>query len=829
MVIDETTKELEQLYDQKIRESKLLAESGASTQFPLRPGFATGLGREIMVWTNYVRLDIPDIIIYRFHIEVKPCKPLVPDPKGKKLKRIIQLLCKRHHRLSMMRSDMSALLYGPENLLNNGLSFLDYSILYYPEGQNPSANDASNYKVRITSAGPPMETKQLREYLELRSPSCANRIEIIQAINSILSHHCHMQNNFITIGNNNKHFRLDDDTNQEDLGRGMLILRGFSKSVRPATGRLLLNVNVANAVAYSPQRLPDLARAFGLVNLESLENFLIKLRVTVSHSKRINSEAGNPIPTVKTICGLARKDDGVGSTERPQVKDFGGPKDVLFRREMDGKKQMVSIWEHFAEVYKLEMDETLPVVCTGNRSTNPIYLPMEVCWVIPGQLCKENLTALQRTKMIKFTCRKPKVNAESIMKDGLPSLGLESKILQQYKMAVKPAFVVAPAFILSPPQLQYRSRQNPFPLKPAVVSNGSWNMESVRFQKGTQLEEGTWDYVWIHYDVRDRDGKLLNNPFESSGGSPASKIAELVAEMRKCGIDVRERLNLNAKIALKPERSEQDFWRNEENIQRCLKKIYIDNKNRLRLLLVILPTYNASYYNEIKRSLDQRAGLTSVCVAADKFVRGGLQYFANVALKVNLKLGGTNHVINKTSLADLDLIKKQKTMVCGLDVTHPSPGSHLNAPSIAGMVYCLDDDLAQWRSFLWLQSQERREMTTDLKNKFTSALKLWQERNSSLPENVILYRDGVSEGQYDHVLKMEVNSQIRTAFDETYGPGRSPKLSVIVVGKRHGTRFYPTNPKNMDPKTSNCLPGTVVERGITDAHQWDFFFLAHKG
>lgn len=49
-----------------------------------------------------------------------------------------------------------------------------------------------------------------------------------------------------------------------------------------------------------------------------------------------------------------------------------------------------------------------------------------------------------------------------------------------------------------------------------------------------------------------------------------------------------------------------------------------------------------------------------------------------------------------------------------------------------------------------------------------------------------------------------------------------PKLSIVVCGKRHHTRFYPTGAKDA-AHDGNPLPGTVVDRGITPAYEFDFF------
>ena len=86
-------------------------------------------------------------------------------------------------------------------------------------------------------------------------------------------------------------------------------------------------------------------------------------------------------------------------------------------------------------------------------------------------------------------------------------------------------------------------------------------------------------------------------------------------------------------------------------------------------------------------------------------------------------------------------------------------------------------------------------MVSDLADMFQSRLRLWEKKNKTLPENILIYRDGVSEGQYTTVLTTELHD-IRNACAKTYSASQTknglPHISIIVVGKRHHTRFYPT-------------------------------------
>lgn len=97
-----------------------------------------------------------------------------------------------------------------------------------------------------------------------------------------------------------------------------------------------------------------------------------------------------------------------------------------------------------------------------------------------------------------------------------------------------------------------------------------------------------------------------------------------------------------------------------------------------------------------------------------------------------------------------------------------------------------------------------------------------------------LFFTGVSEGQYEAVLKYElrpIEERCRSLYPRK---GDLPKITIVVVGKRHHTRFYPTDQKFVDTFHKdnneilyNCKPGTVVDRGITMLKGWDFFLQSH--
>jgi eukaryotic translation initiation factor 2C len=114
----------------------------------------------------------------------------------------------------------------------------------------------------------------------------------------------------------------------------------------------------------------------------------------------------------------------------------------------------------------------------------------------------------------------------------------------------------------------------------------------------------------------------------------------------------------------------------------------------LELLLIILPEANTPIYKRIKTLADKTYGIQTVCCVGSKLakVTGRDQYLANVSLKFNLKLGGVNQTVESKSLG---IVSQNRTMVVGIDVTHPSPGSSSHAPSVSAMVASIDEQRGQ--------------------------------------------------------------------------------------------------------------------------------------
>ena len=89
------------------------------------------------------------------------------------------------------------------------------------------------------------------------------------------------------------------------------------------------------------------------------------------------------------------------------------------------------------------------------------------------------------------------------------------------------------------------------------------------------------------------------------------------------------------------------------------------------------------------------------------------------------------------------------------------------------------------------------------------------------PKRIIYFRDGVSEGQYQHVLQQEV--QDMKALLKTANPNLNIPFVVVVGSKRHHVRMFPQN----GDRNGNPLPGTLIETGVTNPFENDFYLCSH--
>ncbi|ESO02362.1 hypothetical protein HELRODRAFT_65566, partial [Helobdella robusta] len=275
------------------------------------------------------------------------------------------------------------------------------------------------------------------------------------------------------------------------------------------------------------------------------------------------------------------------------------------------------------------------------------------------------------------------------------------------------------------------------------------------------------------------------------------RCAEAFMSMyRQCSRDMGIRVREGQLVELPNDRTESYMREIRKNVNQ-----------RTQLVVTIFPFQREDRYSAIKQLCCHDMPIPSQVINSrtisdDRKLRSVTQ---KIALQINCKLGGELWALN---------IPAKNLMVCGVDVTH-DPAHHKS--SVVGFVSNINQTCTRWYSKVRMQ-QPGEEIVNGLKICFTDALRKYYEVNHEFPSRVVIYRDGVGDGQLSVVRDYEVK-QLIECFDSFKDLACKPKLGVIVVQKRINTRLLSLEPDN--PR-----PGTVVDHTVTRNNWYDFFVVS---
>lgn len=813
--------EVETKENQIVKENQGLSLSTLSLadfQLPLRPGYGVA-GTVIHLRTNYFNMTINagkklfkyTLTLTAKHKEPKKDKktgkvkaPLVPPERSRKRRQAFALLFQHQDFRSIghgVATDYGSIVITSKELPLDRDGTKEYVIVYQELEDREPASNPILYTFKFSYGGL-VPTTELLRYLASTptDPSdFTGKEDAVQALNIIVARTPNLNTGVFQSGKNKFfHYPTDPET-YDKLGGGLIAVRGYYSSVRTSTLRTLLNVNAQTSPFYPAINVLDLITQHGRGDWLTVEYFLHLLRVKTKYMKH---KDGTDAVKIKTIIGFSQQLDDVLDNKGKVVTDDKGnvkkrrnlqdnplnAQQVTFQcEEFDGK--ILTVEKYFKEKYNITLNTPQAWLLNCGTRDKPVWIPPELCEVMPGQAFRGKLSDHQTSQMILVAARGPAENARRIANGAHRVIGFRGNnpSLAAFGVGVDSKMIVIQGRILEAPPVTYGRKSQITP------TEASWNMRGKQFAKPIKITK--WAFLKLggvrlesnHIDSFKRalkdyglgtEGPSAPQPFEAP--LPGSEDA------------------------------------NDASIQKVFKAMF---STGIKMVLVILPNSSSVTYARVKFWGDVKAGIHSVCVLAENLSKGA-QYYANVALKFNLKNGGVNQLLPN----QLGFLNNGNTMVVGIDVTHPAPKSMEGSPSIAAVVASIDNEYGQWPGSIRCQDS-KKEMVSTLKFMMQERLKLWIKTNNRGPEKILIYRDGVSEGQYKTVLEDELE-QIREACKEIYGPRPQPKITIVIVGKRHHTRFYPTDARTADNK-GNPVNGTVVDRGVTMEKGFDFFLQAH--
>ncbi|EIW84641.1 argonaute-like protein [Coniophora puteana RWD-64-598 SS2] len=600
------------------------------------------------------------------------------------------------------------------------------------------------------------------------------------------------------------HNRRSFFTNREtlDIGGGIELWRGFFQSIRPAIGRIYVNVDISTAMMAKPGPLFRLCLEFlneGMPpsrhlrenqltaslperDRRKLEKFIFGIGVHMTHFDRQQK--------TKSIRGLSNV----------------GASGIRFKLR-DGQEKTVA--SYFRETYNTQLrypDALCIKAC--HLVGRDAMVPLELCTIPPGQILKKEVPSEKIDRIREFSTKRPEERLRSI-NAGLSLLAYgQSEYVRHFGMAVNSAAGPAqvPARVLPPPPLKYAPESKISKVTPAF---GAWNMADKRFIKPAAIE--TWAVA-----IYERQQRFNQQTAQTM-------VRDLIKCCQDVGIQVRE---TNPVI---------EWFDGQGNIHNQLRGLgaqsMTKNKKPPTLVVVILPENGNDIYIKVKNFGDVKVGVATQCMKASKCFRAKTQYYANVCLKINVKLGGINTVTDTQTGTNLIADPRNPTIVMGADVMHPGPGS--DRPSFTAIVGSVDSNCAKYVASSAVQSSRVENIDPDdFKAMAKQVLTMYRGYGEGMerkpkghsPARLFFYRDGVSEGQFQQVLDFELPA-LRAACAEL---GMKPKITFIIVAKRHHTRLFPNDPRDAD-RSGNCHAGTVVDTTIVHPVEWDWYLQSHAG
>ncbi|KAG9122738.1 hypothetical protein FRC07_000750 [Ceratobasidium sp. 392] len=559
---------------------------------------------------------------------------------------------------------------------------------------------------------------------------------------------------------------------------GLELWPGVFQSLRPAVNSMHINIDTTTGVIFKPGPVIEHALLFlGRNQPAELGNLTVRDRRALR-----NRLKGLMINITYLHDNEPRQIMGLTDT---------GATQTMFKL---GDGPEISVAQHFQAHGRTLAYPNLPCVDVKKRGK----IPMEFCVILPGQLMRKHLPSELTDHM------NPQQRLATI-RSSFPALNHNSEIITQFGITVDQNPAECPARVLPAPAVMYDQPVNPH--------NGSWDLRNRRLWRPAEIKG--WMLV-----IFERE-KFFD---EEATQHTVERLKQACAEK---GIQ-----GSNSKLLIERVSAQGDVSKILADLGGRFKRTYGVLPN---LVVAIMPRSSGDLHPAVKRFGNIMAGVATQPLKAEKCRKGNMQFFGNVCLKINSKLGGINTVLAPSPESSFLSDVANPTLVLGADVSHPA-GHTEGRPSFSALVGSVDSNASKYVATHRVQ-RSRVEGILDLEEMAMYIIKTFQlyQRNQEKktnpgPKRIVFYRDGVDEGQFKRVLKNELPALQRAC--EKCGLDPVPKITIVVVGKRHHTRMFPQNPndrRQADERSGNCLAGTVIDSVITHPLELDFFLMSHGG
>ncbi|XP_049383781.1 protein argonaute 2-like [Solanum stenotomum] len=558
---------------------------------------------------------------------------------------------------------------------------------------------------------------------------------------------------------------------KKDIGYGAAAHEGFQQSLKPTAGGLALCFDYSILALRKPISVLDYLRqclqkpneVTFMNNHQTAQLALKGLKVTVIHRRTSQKFLIKQLTDRKTS-------EITFPLEDPEGKN--PPRDVL-------------LVEYFRDKYQQEIQfKDFPSLDIG-KGNKKNYVPMEFCVLVEGQP--------YRKEGLYMSLARPQQRRDAICKMVEAEDGPCGRFTSNFEIEVDSKMTSVLGRILPPPDLKLGSES-----RHHVNDKCQWNLVGKSVVEGKEIQR--WALINLSHKNH-RDLKRQVDVF----------VGQLKDRNLKLGIKMEE-------PAVKHFRHMDELW-TVGTVEKLLNDVVNEagqkNKGELQMIVCVMASKDNGY-KYLKWVSETKIGIvTQCCLSSNAYNNAKDQFLANLCLKINAKLGGSNMELMER-LPNFG--SEDNVMFIGADVNHPTGRDPDKYPSIAAVVATINWPAANKYAARVRPQKHRTEKILEFGSMCADLVNTYARLNSVKPNKIVVFRDGVSEGQFDMVLNEELNDLVEAIYDSNK---YKPEITLVVAQKRHHTRLF--------PKEGNVPPGTVVDTQIVHPFDFDFYLCSHFG
>ncbi|XVE79725.1 hypothetical protein DITRI_Ditri14bG0080200 [Diplodiscus trichospermus] len=758
-------------------------------------------GQKISLLTNHFKVNVGSVDGHFFHYSVSLSYEDGRPVDGKGVGRKVIDTVHETYRSELAGKDFAydgeKSLFTIGSLPSNKLEFTvvleDVTSNRNNGNASPDGHDSSNdvdrkrlrrqyqsktFRVEISFAAKiPMQAIQNA----LRGQESENSQEALRVLDIILRQHAAKQGCLLV----RQSFFHNNPNNFTDIGGGVLGCRGFHSSFRTTQGGLSLNIDVSTTMIIRPGPVVDFllanqnARDPGSLDWNKAKRTLKNLRIKVSPS---NQEY--------KITGLSDQfcEDQLFSLKQKSMKNENGEAEMV---EM-------TVYDYFVNHRNIQLRYSAKMPCINvGKPKRPTYIPIELCSLVSLQRYTKALSTLQRASLVEKSRQKPQERM-SVLSNALKSSNYGAEpMLRSCGVSISSNFTQVEGRVLPTPRLKVGNGEDFFP------RNGRWNFNNKKLVDPARIER----WAVVNFSAR-------------------CDLNSLVRDLIRCG--EMKGIRIDPPFHVFEERNQNRRSPPVARVESMFEEIKSKLPGAPQFLLCLLPERkNSDLYGPWKRKNLTEFGIITQCLAPTRI---NDQYLTNLLLKINAKLGGLNSMLAVEHTPSIPIVSKVPTVILGMDVSHGSPG-HSDVPSIAAVVSSRQwPSISRYRASVRTQSPKLEMIDSLFKGVSEKEdegimrevlLDFYTSSGKRKPDQIIIFRDGVSESQFNQVLNIELDQIIEACkfLDESW----NPKFLVIVAQKNHHTKFF------QQGSPDNVPPGTVIDNKICHPKNNDFYLCAHAG